>query len=100
MPCCGQKRNALKTTTSSSVDHAAGHHRQPAAHASSLPTAPVPAMIPNAYPVALQYTESSAIVVEGAATHRRYEFSSLQPIQMVDCRDAEALLRTRFFLQR
>lgn len=107
MPCCGQKRTALKTGTSPSASaHVAS---QRGSTPNSLPpytpvrTAPVvaaPVMIPGSYTVALQYTENSAIVVEGAATHRRYEFSSAQPIQMVDSGDAEALLRTRFFVRR
>ena len=61
----------------------------------ALSSPPVPA---GSHSIALQYTETSHIVVEGPATHRRYEFSAAYPIQMVDCRDVAALLSTRFFV--
>jgi hypothetical protein len=107
MPCCGQKRTALKTSTSPSVNAHVGSQRGPAPN--SVPSyTPVraasvtsrPGIEPGIYTVALQYTENSAIVVEGASTHRRYEFSAAQPIQIVDVHDANALLQTRFFVRR
>lgn len=45
----------------------------------------------------LHYLESSPIVAIGAITGRQYEFSGAHPDQSVDARDAQALLRTRFF---
>jgi hypothetical protein len=36
-------------------------------------------------------------LVRGPATARPYEFSGASPIQPVDPRDVEALVRTRFF---
>ena len=47
--------------------------------------------------VAIRYMESSPIQVRGPATGRQYAFSRDHPIQSVEARDAEALLRTRFF---
>lgn len=47
--------------------------------------------------VSLEYLESSPIQVRGPATGRQYMFSGTQPVQPVDLRDADALLRTRFF---
>jgi hypothetical protein len=47
--------------------------------------------------VPLRYVERSPILVRGPATGQQYQFSGTQPIQSVDPRDAEALLRTRFF---
>lgn len=47
--------------------------------------------------VNLRYLERSPILVLGPATGRRYEFSGAKPVQSVDTRDLEALLRTRFF---
>jgi hypothetical protein len=44
--------------------------------------------------------ENSLIVVRGPATGRQYQFSGAHPDQSVDARDAEALLRTRFFRRR
>lgn len=107
MPCCGQKRTALKTSASPSASAHVGSQR--GSTPNSLPsytpvrTAPVnaaPVMIPGSYAVALQYTENSAIVVEGPVSRRRYEFSAQQPLQMVDARDAATLLQTRFFVRR
>jgi hypothetical protein len=109
MPCCGQKRTALKTSTSPNASAYAGSQRgsgpNPVPSYAPVRTAPVaaaaPAMnLPGSYTIALQYTENSAIVVEGAVSHRRYEFSAQQPLQMVDARDAATLLQTRFFVRR
>lgn len=47
--------------------------------------------------VMLHYLERSPILVQGPVTGRPYEFSGARPDQSVDVRDAEALLRTRFF---
>lgn len=53
---------------------------------------------PAAYTaVMLHYLERSPILVQGPVTGRPYEFSGARPDQSVDVRDAEALLRTRFF---
>jgi hypothetical protein len=45
----------------------------------------------------LRYLEKSPIRVRGAASGREYDFSAGNPVRQVDARDAEALLRTRFF---
>jgi hypothetical protein len=45
----------------------------------------------------VRYVEKSPVLVRGPATGRQYEFSGAHPTQNVDSRDAEALLRTRFF---
>jgi hypothetical protein len=47
--------------------------------------------------VNLRYTESSPIRVCGPVTGRDYEFSGANPVQSVDARDADLLLRARFF---
>jgi|EndMetStandDraft_2_1072991.scaffolds.fasta_scaffold272293_2 hypothetical protein len=49
--------------------------------------------------VNLRYLEHGAIAVGGPVTGRRYEFSSGNPVQPVDPRDAAVLVRTRFFRQ-
>lgn len=108
MPCCGQKRTALKTSALPSAGAQVGSQRGSATNSlpsytpvRTAPVATVPAMIlPGSYTIALQYTENSAIVVEGSVSHRRYEFSAQQPLQMVDARDAATLLQTRFFVRR
>jgi hypothetical protein len=47
--------------------------------------------------LSLRHLESSPILVRGPVTGRQCGFSAAQPVQPVDPRDAEALLRTRFF---
>lgn len=47
--------------------------------------------------VSLRYLERSPILVRGPITGRHYQFSAAQPVQPVDSRDADALVRTRFF---
>jgi hypothetical protein len=62
------------------------------------PTQPAPAHTSVGYAaVALRYSESAPVLVQGPVTRREYHFSSVQPVQSVDARDAPALLRTRFF---
>ena len=53
----------------------------------------------SASEVDLRYLEHGAIAVGGPVTGRRYEFSSSNPVQVVDTRDAAVLVRTRFFRQ-
>jgi hypothetical protein len=103
MPCCGQKRNVLKTNSSPSSSYNVVKHQVSPALPSfgQTPTAhPPTAANLSSHAIALEYTERSAIVVEGSATHRLYRFSAVDPVQMVDSRDAGALLSTRFFLRR
>jgi hypothetical protein len=51
----------------------------------------------GSYSMRLRYLEKSPIRVRGPATGREYEFSAADPVRLVDARDAESLLRTRFF---
>lgn len=45
----------------------------------------------------LRYRERVRMLVHGPVTGRAYEFSAVQPTQLVERRDAEELLRTRYF---
>ena len=85
MPCCGQQRAALKRTGSRLRLGASG----------SAPPSSAPA--PTEDETSLAYLANAAIRVRGASTRRTYEFSSADPVQRVDARDAAALLRTGFF---
>ncbi len=107
MPCCGQKRDSLRINpTSHAVSSAAQSLRlsdqaypaAPGQLASARPATAGALTGPGA--VVLQYTQASHIVVEGPVTRRRYEFSAIEPLQLVDCNDAAALLVTRFFVRR
>ncbi len=91
--CCGQKRDNLKT------DNVARNQtlmptRLPEPRHSVPANAPA---IDGPRAIAVRYTETSRVVVAGPATGRRYEFSATHPLQMVDPRDAGAMLSTRFF---
>jgi hypothetical protein len=105
MPCCGQKRETLRTTspaTNGNQPRTSWPGRLPerVLAAPFHPPALSSPVSPHADSVAIQYTESSPVTVEGAVTRKRYEFSGAQPLRMVDARDAGALLNTRFFVRR
>jgi hypothetical protein len=52
---------------------------------------------PTGATVLLRYSETSPIVVSGPVSRQPYRFTREDPVQRVDARDADALLRTRFF---
>ena len=78
--CCGQKRSAMVNT--SKPDNAQR----------------VPENVPGR-PVSLRYLRNSPIQLRGPVTGLHYQFSSSHPIQGVDPRDAELLMRTHYFSQ-
>jgi hypothetical protein len=89
MACCGEQRRA----TVRNVTPAATENRTPAA-------APPPAAPARSYVgagVKLRYRERSPVQVRGPGTGTRYEFSGQRPVQVVDRRDVERLLKTGFF---
>src|SRR3954469_18129619 len=97
MSCCGQKRANLKNPASLATTPA---NAQPASNNQQRPPAvqSTPGGMPPVYAsVQLRYLESSPVLVRGSVTGRQYEFSAARPTQLVDTRDAQALLRTRFF---
>jgi hypothetical protein len=53
--------------------------------------------MPGTWTVTIRYRGIEAVVVQGTATGRRYGFSGGNPVQMVDARDAAALLRSGLF---
>lgn len=85
MPCCGQKRAALRPTGSRLRLGALGQ------------APPRPSAATGPVEVHLVYLANSAIRVRGAGTRRIYDFSSTDPVQRVDPQDADALLRTGLF---
>jgi hypothetical protein len=52
---------------------------------------------PSYLQITIRYLQTSPIRVKGPTSGRQYEFSGSHPIQLVDTRDAKALLRTGFF---
>jgi hypothetical protein len=87
MGCCGQKRDGLRGAPQPSP----GIHRRGARTAATPP--------PGGRVVAVRYVERSRLVVRGPATGRQYEFSAAKPTQIVAAHDADALLRTRYFVR-
>ena len=49
--------------------------------------------------VMLRFRERARVLVRGPVTGQTYEFSAVQPTQLVDTRDAEVLLLTRYFIR-
>jgi len=87
MACCGQRREQLKTPinregTTQTANWISPQPRKAAAPPSS---------------VKLRYLASARIRVTGSTTGRQYEFSGAAALQNVDARDAEALVRSKFF---
>ena len=100
--CCGQKRATLMQEDLNRTPPRSNSIATPSpAAATSVPN-PVQNVRPAQPPgggssVGLRYLEKSPIRVRGPATGRQYEFSAANPIRLIDARDAESLLRTRFF---
>jgi hypothetical protein len=97
--CCSEKRPVWKDTLRTVVPGKAsevpqaGHSRLPAANLARSATAwGQPTSL-----VSLRYLATSPIIVRGRESGREYLFSGTSAVQQVDPRDAETLLRTRFF---
>jgi hypothetical protein len=91
MSCCGQKRSSFVV-------------RPPAPRATAAPTPaatrPAAAAAPvSGAMVALRSVSAGGMIVRGPASGRQYAFSAVAPVQMVEARDAAALLRTSWFRQ-
>ena len=98
MGCCGQKRSALPMMMPGAVSGSQGRSGVVTA-ASSDAGRVVSEPSAGAQPVVLRYRERARVRILGPVTRHSYEFSSEQPMQSVDARDAEVLLRTRQFLR-
>jgi len=94
MGCCGKARANL------GVSRAAMARTMPPASGAGGTTAVT--MRPRALAagdgaLGLRYVGQSDIVVRGPLTGKSYAFSQRDPVSSVDRRDAEILLRTRYF---
>ena len=100
MGCCGQKRAELKNTHSTPTTPPVVERVQNAPERAVAPgfsARPVAVAARDYSSVKLRYSENSPVRVRGPVTGRQYDFSGTNPVQSVDARDAEALMRTRFF---
>jgi hypothetical protein len=93
--CCGKRRNELKANQAAKLPpsktfQAVRELRKERGLFSS-------ASHSDGATVSVRYTESQSVVVRGPVTGLRYAFSSADPVQTVDQRDAAALLQARFF---
>lgn len=92
MSCCGKTRSTFTVRTP------VARPAPSATLAATRPRAPVPPPAAGGL-VALRSVAAGGMVVRGPATGRQYTFSAAAPIQMVEARDAAALLRTSWFRQ-
>ncbi len=86
--CCGQKRKALRTRAMPDLPGVSAGKTLEVDQASA-----------SALEVDLLYLLQSPIQLREMATGRLYQFSSSQPVQAVDPRDATVILRTHLFRQ-
>ncbi len=77
MGCCGQQRAELSATRS-----AAGQHNVPVGHGSEF---------------RIEFNKRSPVMVRGPATGRHYQFAPDSYAQVVDARDAHALIESGYF---
>jgi hypothetical protein len=102
MGCCGQRREETKRAAMPSParrSDGAGYS------AGAAPVVPPRQRVDSRHEYAptsvrLRYLERSPILVKGPASGKEYRFSGADPVQIVDLRDADALLRTGFFSRR
>lgn len=101
MGCCGDKRTTLMSTPAPAARPAPAQPvpvaRQPAGNGGHSPQQEGFDSSPVNSGVVLRYLENSPILVRGPVSGRQYQFSGSHPDQVVDARDVESLLRTRFF---
>ena len=95
MPCCGQKRTALRTRRAAA----------PGPNVVQPPPSPPPAQRQSPPrpttsargEVRIEYLDGPRIQLRGSETGRVYQFSHHERIRAVDSRDAAGLLGTSFF---
>ena len=79
MSCCGKKREELQWRRAMFVT-------------------PNPAPVaPSGRRTAVVYKGNGAYLVSGAHSHEVYQFSSADPVQLVDANDAATLIRSGLF---
>ncbi len=91
--CCGDKRTII---TRQATGQPAPPER-PASVNRGRPNSGAPHEPAAWSMVKLRYLERSPVRVRGPVTGKHYDFSAADPIAPVEARDAEPLLRTRFF---
>jgi hypothetical protein len=102
--CCGNKRSQLDVSPTQRPlrNPQLSLNQGRAVRTRTSPPLAMPTVAPQATvdpqaSVQVYYLEAPPIRVQGLSTGRSYEFSSSQPVQNVDARDASSLLNTRYF---
>ena len=101
--CCGHRRSEWQSSQAPtrSIQRPTLTERgkssvRPVA-AAATPNSPGNSQTTTGSSVKIRSVEASPIRVRGLFTGRSYEFTSSQPVQTVDARDAASLLNTRYF---
>jgi hypothetical protein len=98
MACCGQKRDEI--VAEARTTNFVAHPYAPSHVGPGGPDRAAPAASPGRdrnLTVTIRCRDRSAVIVRGAATGKRYQFSGGRSMQAVDRRDAEALVATGLF---
>lgn len=88
MSCCGQKRQALKSAEAQTTTV---NPSQPATRDS------VPEPSGATDKTRLRYLQEKPIVVRGFISRKRYFFSGDRPLNIVETKDVESLMKTGVF---
>ena len=94
MGCCGQGRAAY---TPAYVAPPRPAPTPPAADASAAAATPPADGAAAPGTVRLRFTRQAGVRVRGPVSGQGYTFSGAAPVQSVDARDADGLLRTGYF---
>ena len=84
MACCGQNRETLRASYTSSSPPPTRHAARPVVGAASGSAS-------------IRYLNGGHVLVRGPRTGWQYEFSPANPVQAVDPRDAESFVATGLF---
>src|SRR5580765_2854278 len=101
--CCGHRRSEWQSSQAPmhSIQRSAqtklGKTAVRPAAAATMPTSAGNSQTTTGSSIKIRSVEASPLRVRGLFTGRSYEFTSSQPVQSVDARDAASLLNTRYF---
>jgi hypothetical protein len=100
--CCGHRRSEWQSSQAPmrSIQRSATEPGKSAvrpAAAAAIPKSDGNWQTTTGSSIKIRSVEASPLRVRGLVTGHSYEFTSSQPVQTVDARDAASLLNTRYF---
>jgi hypothetical protein len=98
MGCCGQRRMARQGGPPPPLRTGPAPAVEGSPRSVPRPVSAPPAVLGGAT-VTVRYRASASILVRGPVSGRQYRFSPERPVQTIDARDLEALLRTSVFVR-